>query len=191
MTKNENQNEIITKVITPLMAAALKQNEFEQKYKAKEIEVEDMEAPLQDIVDTFDTNKMKEVVACIHWYEEHMKGLLNYIKKPMEAYLGSLSDDEYKDEVDSELVSASYVITPSTSYSSNTSSHTPLEIKKTYAISDKVMPTRINPTQMAKAIQIGETSVMDAIKAGDIIVETTFKRSLASVKLKDTKEINE
>lgn len=191
MTKNENQNEIIAKVITPLMAAALKQNVSEQKYKAKEIEVEEMEAPLQDIVDTFDINKMKEVVACIQWYEDHMKSILNYIKKPMEVFLGSLSDDEYKDEVDSELVNASYVIKPSTSYSSNTSSHTPLWIKKTYAISDEVMPTRINPTQMAKAIKIGETSVMDAIKAGDIIVDTTFKRSLASVKLKETKEINE
>lgn len=191
MTQQEIQNEIINKVISPLMGAALKQNASEQKYKNKEIEVEEIEAPLQEIVDTFDTNKMKEVVACIQWYEDHMKSILNYIKKPMEVFLGSLSDDEYKDEVDSELVNASYVIKPSTSYSSNTSSHTPLWIKKTYAISDEVMPTRINPTQMAKAIKIGETSVMDAIKAGDIIVDTTFKRSLASVKLKETKEINE
>jgi hypothetical protein len=53
------------------------------------------------------------------------------------------------------------------------------------------MPTKINATQIAKAIKIGETSVMDAINAGDIIVETTFKRSLTGIKIKETKESNE
>ena len=191
MTKKEIENEIIDKVISPLIVATLKQNASEQKFKKGEIKEDEIETPLQDIFDTFDTNKIKEVNTCIEWYEGHMKGIIDYMKTPFKKVLNKLPEDEYKEEFDSELVSASYVIKPSTSYNSNTSSQTPLDIKKKYAISDEVMPTKINATQIAKAIKIGETSVMDAINAGDIIVETTFKRSLTGIKIKETKESNE
>lgn len=189
MTKNENQNEIIAKVITPLMAAALKQNASEQKYKAKEIEVEEMEAPLQDIVDTFDTNKMKEVVACIQWYEDHMKSILNYIKKPMVRALNELPEDEYKAALVSEYLDAEFVVETKTAYTAGNKKETSLEIKKKYAISDEVMPTiaKIDNAKIAEAIANGETSVMDAIKAGAITSKEKIDRSI-NVKIKESNE---
>ena len=189
MTKQEIQNEIIDKVISPLIVAALKQDAFEQKYKAKKIKFEEIETPLQEIVDTFDTNKMKEVVSCIQWYEDHMKNIINYIKKPMVRTLNELPEDEYKAELVSEYLDTEFVIETKTAYTAGNKKETSLEIKKKYAISDEVMPTiaKIDNAKIAEAIANGETSVMDAIKAGAITSKEKIDRSI-NVKIKESNE---
>ena len=191
MTQQEIKNNIINDIISPLMVAALKQNASEIKAKNKEIYVDEIESPLQEIVDTFDNNKIKEVMACLEWYEGHMKGLLNYIKKPLEAHIGSLSDSEYTQEIDSELIDATFTIKTTTSYSSNTDVMSPLKIKEKFNISDEVMPTRINAPKLAEAIKNNDKSVIDAINSGYIIIKTTEKRSLSAVKLREDEENND
>ena len=183
MTQQEIQNEIINKIISPLMGAALKQHASEQLYKEKKISYEEIQFPLRDYLNSIDSNSKRETFYCIEWYQEFLKKTILYMKGDLDIHEGSLSDTEYLDAVDSDLINVEFNIDIKKKYESNTKMGSPLSIKNQYNISDDIMPTKINAVRLAKAIKDNDPNVAAAISAGAItITEDKTRKFKVSIK---------
>lgn len=183
MAQNKKQKEIIDNVVSPIIARALQQNASEQAYKKKEISFEEIEFPLRDYFNTLSKNAKREALYCIEWYQEFLKKTITYMKGDLDHHEGNLTDSEYLDAVDSDLIDVEFYIDNKEKFESNENAGTPRTIQETYGFPRDFIDEKLNHSKIAKAIKNNDPNVVAAINAGAItIVPNKTRKFKVSIK---------
>lgn len=183
MAQNKKQNDIINNVVSPIIAKALQQNASEQAYKKKEISFEDIKHPLREYLDTLDKKAKRETLYCIEWYQDFLKKTITYMKGDLDLHEGTLTDSEYLDSIDSDLIEVQFNIDTKEKFESNENAGTPRCIQETYGFSKDFIDEKLNHSKIAKAIKNKDPNVLAAINAGAItITENKTRKFKVSIK---------
>lgn len=183
MAQKEMKNKIISKVVTPIMEKASVQKSFEEAYKEGKISYEDIQFPLKDYLNSLDSNSKREALYCIKFYNELVKDTIKYIEGDLDKHEGTLTDSEYLDKIDSDLIDVECYIDNKEKYESNENAGTPRTIQETYGFPRDFIDEKLNHSKIAKAIKNNDPNVAAAISAGAItIVPNKTRKFKVSIK---------
>jgi hypothetical protein len=119
MAQKEIKNKIISGVVTPIMEKASVQKSFEEAYKKGEISYEDIQFPLKDYLNSLDSNSKREALYCIELYNDLVKDTIKYMKGDLDKHECTLTDSEYQDKIDSDVIDVECYIENKEKYESN------------------------------------------------------------------------
>lgn len=187
MAQNKNLDKIINDVVTPIMARALQQNASDQAYKKGDISAEERQFPLKDYINSLDKNAKRVALYCIEKYLDHLKKTITYMKGDLDKHEGSLSDSEYLDKIDSDLIDVECYIDNKEKFESNENAGTPRTIQETYGFPRDFIDEKLNHSKIAKAIKNNDPNVAAAINAGAITI-VPYKTRKFEVSIKEENE---
>lgn len=170
MAQNKKLDEIIDNVVTPIMARALQQSTSDQLYKEGKISSEERQFPLKDYLNSLDKNSKRAALYCIELYQDNLKKTIAYMKGDLDKHEGTLTDSEYLDKIDSDLIEVEFYIDNKEKYESNENAGTPRTIQETYGFPRDFIDEKLNHSKIAKAIKNNDPNVAAAISAGAITI---------------------